>query len=589
MDSGKGKGKHTDSSPPVFETARLRLRPWRDTDAPSTDPDTLGRQFMSGAMPTRAEFPVWLLTRESRMAEGEGYYWCVADHDTDEPLGHVQCFRLNSPMTLGSGWLGYWLYEHARGRGVISDALNLLVGQAFSPVEAGGLGLHRLAALTDLNNAASQRVLRRTGFTECGHEREAMAHDGLPAADAISFELLASDDRATRRAVPALPPVFGTSRLRLRPWRDTDAPGDGEGPDADSLRFMPAGAQPGPDDFPKWLAKRRREMDTGVDLHWCLADLTTDEMLGNVQIFRMGPVENRFQGELGYWLRPGARGRGVIGEALGPVIAHAFASADEGGLGLIRLHAATDSDNHASQSILRSAGFTQWGADHQAWRRGDGSLSDGTYFELLASERHAAALEPITLGGHRIRLREWRHTDAERVAAGCSDERTQHWLAGSLPSEYTLEHAHSYMDRCGEQARNGHGVYWCVADAESDLCLGAISVMDLRDALGTAAEIGYWTHPDARGRGVMSEAVRLAVRHAFIASEDGGLGRKRLRLNVADGNTASQHIARANGFVEVGRDRQAEPLGDGTFADLVRFDLLVDEWDRPLPAPIPFR
>ena len=30
--------------------------------------------------------------------------------------------------------------------------------------------------------------------------------------------------------------------------------------------------------------------------------------------------------------------------------------------------------------------------------------------------------------------------------------------------------------------------------------------------------------------------------------------------------------------MEVGRDRQAEPLGDGTFVDLVRFDLLVDEW-----------
>ena len=103
--------------------------------------------------------------------------------------------------------------------------------------------------------------------------------------------------------------------------------------------------------------------------------------------------------------------------------------------------------------------------------------------------------------------------------------------------------------------------------------------MNLRDALGTAGEIGYWTHPDARGRGVMSQAVRLAIRHAFIPAQDGGLGRRRLQLSAADGNLASQHIARANGFVEVGRDRLAEPLGDGTFADLVRFDLLVDEWN----------
>ncbi|MEP7194537.1 MAG: GNAT family N-acetyltransferase [Actinomycetota bacterium] len=393
--------------------------------------------------------------------------------------------------------------------------------------------------------------------------------------------------------------MFETRRLRLRPWRDTDAPGSGEGPDADSLRFMPTGAQPGPADFADWLARRRRDMDAGTDLHWCIADRLSDVMLGNVQIFRMGPARDRFQGELGYWLRPGAQGRGIIGEALKPVLAHAFLALPQGGLGLQRLHAATDSDNHASQSILRSAGFTQWGADHQAWRRTDGSLSDGVYFELLVHELWASGrlgrrdrtmgLEPVTLEGSPpqagdlpgVRLRAWRHTDAERVMQACSDERTRHWLAHSLPSPYTLDDAHSYIAGRATEARDGKSLSWCVADAVSDVCLGSVAIMDLNHAMGTTGEIGYWAHPDARGRGVMSEAVRLAVRHAFIPLPDGGLGRQRLQLVAAEGNSASQHIARVNGFVEVGRDRRAERLADGTFADLVRFDLLVDE----LPAP----
>jgi len=348
---------------------------------------------------------------------------------------------------------------------------------------------------------------------------------------------------------------------------------------------MPAGAEPGPNDFPAWLARRRRDMEGGDAVHWCIADLATDQMLGNVQVFGMGPAEGRFQGEVGYWLRPGARGRGVIGEALGPVVTHALTPADDGGLGLTRLHAGTNSDNFVSQSILRSAGFTQWGADHQAWRRADGSLSDGVYFELLASTDRLGVVgevEPITLEGNGIRLRQWRHTDAERVVEACTDQRTRHWLAGSLPSPYTEEQAHSYIAGCRDDARAGKGLHWCVADPASDLCLGSLAVMDLRDARGTAGEIGFWTHPEARGRGVMSEAVRLAVRHAFISREDGGLDRKRLRLNAAEGNTASQHVARVNGFVQVGQDRQSEPLGDGTFADLVRFDLLVDEWERSL-------
>jgi len=387
---------------------------------------------------------------------------------------------------------------------------------------------------------------------------------------------------------------------------------------------MPAGAQPGPENFPAWLARRRREMDTGQDLHWCISDPASDVMVGNVQIFRMGPVEGRFQGELGYWLTPGARGRRILGEALTPVIAHAFAPVENGGLGLLRLHAGTDSDNVASQSVLRSVGFDQWGADHQAWRRSDGSLSDGAYFELLADTHRAAAaagttariparldgtpvdqlhfavlpgdpepapgtagrtrgstargVEPVTLEAHGVRLRRWRHTDADRIVQACSDPRTQHWL-GSLPSPYTEDDAHGYILARSEEAKEGKGLYWCVADPDSDVCLGSVAVMDLHDGLGTVGEVGYWAHPDARGRGVMSEAVRLAVRHAFVPREDGGLGRQRLRLNAAEGNSASAHLALANGFRQVGRDRRAEPLGDGTFADLLRFDLLVDEWN----------
>jgi RimJ/RimL family protein N-acetyltransferase len=193
------------------------------------------------------------------------------------------------------------------------------------------------------------------------------------------------------------------------------------------------------------------------------------------------------------------------------------------------------------------------------------------------AEGQRLGFKAVTLEGHGVRLREWRPTDAGRVVEACNDDRTRHWLA-SLPSPYTREDARRYVETRGEEAGQGKGLFWCVADPVSDLCLGSVAVMDLRDALGTVAEIGFWAHPDARGRGVMTEAVRLAVRHAFIPREDGGLGRRRLRLNAADGNTASQHVALANGFTEVGRDRQAEPLADGTFADLVRFDLLVDEW-----------
>src|SRR6476659_9004336 len=91
----------------------------------------------------------------------------------------------------------------------------------------------------------------------------------------------------------------------------------------------------------------------------------------------------------------------------------------------------------------------------------------------------------------------------------------------------------------------------------------------------TGGEIGYWTHPHARGRGVTTEAVRLAVPHAFVPRAAGGLGRRRLRLHVADGIALSRAVALRCGFVEVGRDRSAERLGDGSYVDRLRHDLLA--------------
>ena len=40
----------------------------------------------------------------------------------------------------------------------------------------------------------------------------------------------------------------------------------------------------------------------------------------------------------------------------------------------------------ATAAILRRAGLREWGNDRQAWRRADGSLSDGSYVELLATD-----------------------------------------------------------------------------------------------------------------------------------------------------------------------------------------------------------
>ena len=573
--------------PLVFKTTRLRLRPWRDTDAPGPGqgPDGNSLRFMpAGAQPGPDDFPAWLARRRREMDTEADLHWCIADVTSDAMLGNVQIFRMGITQGRFQGELGYWLRPGARGRAVIGEALKPVIAHAFTPVQNGGLGLIRLHAATDSENYASQSILRSAGFTQCGADRQAWRRTDGSLSDGMYFERLAVDLPADLQwradsspATARSPARLDCERVRLRPWSDADLPRLVEAlADAMSRSVEEFTAR-------RWLARRRAPQQDPQLVSWCIADGSSDQALGNIDVFDIGRPVLPGGCELGYWTHPDSRGKGYMTEALRRLLPHLLGSTESGGLGLRRVTARTSEFNVVSQSVMRAVGLRQWGTAPRASLAPDGSALSQLHFAVLADELSLAldgglGVETVMLEGNGVRLRPWRPTDAERVAQACSDERTQQWLGHNFPSPYTLKDAHSYIAGSIREAGEGKALSWCVADAESDRCLGSVAVMDLRRAKGTSGEIGYWAHPDARGRGVMSEAVRLAVRHAFIPSQDGGLGRQRLQLIAAGGNAASQHIARVNGFVEVGRDRKAEPLGDGTFADLVRFDLLVDEW-----------
>jgi RimJ/RimL family protein N-acetyltransferase len=68
--------------------------------------------------------------------------------------------------------LGYWLFPHARGRGLATRIARLLAEHAFS------LGVQRVAAYVNVGNEPSNRVLERAGFTREGVVRSLPKPDG---------------------------------------------------------------------------------------------------------------------------------------------------------------------------------------------------------------------------------------------------------------------------------------------------------------------------------------------------------------------------------------------------------------------------
>ncbi|RNI23193.1 GNAT family N-acetyltransferase [Flexivirga caeni] len=554
--------------PKVLAAQGIRLRPWRDDDVVLVPDEVSRTQIVTDLQPDPEAYAGWLCRRRERIASGELLAWCVADPDTDEALGYIQLAHLNTPFTRGNGELGYWLYPHARGRGLMGAAVELVRKHAF-----GEVGLRRLQAGTTAGNLASARVLRRAGFRMWGIERAVLSRGDGPPADALNWELLASDDVDAQRVSPRVIPTVELRTVRLRPWRDDDVAHLPEHPDERMVHYLPAGAHLSRGTFPAWLTRQRGFIDEARTVGWCIADAATDAALGSVSIFNIGEGTIS-QAEVGYWLLPAGRGRGALSEALEAVVLQAFSAPEEGGLGLTRLYAETDLDNIASQTALRRAGFRQWGTDRQAYTAADGRITDGAYFELLATDDRAAqrAVTPPVLDFPDVRLRPLRTGDADAIATTFADPVVRHWLA--MPAAGLAERAAAYIAAKRWVDLPGPGCWWVICRPEGDDFVGVIGVQNVEDG---NAEIGYWLAAHARGCGLATAAVGAVATYAFLAESSGGLGLRRLRIGIADGNISSQGVAGRAGFTSYGRARQAEVLGDGSVTDLLLFERLAGD------------
>jgi hypothetical protein len=98
-----------------------------------------------------------------------------------------------------------------------------------------------------------------------------------------------------------------------------------------------------------------------------------------------------------------------------------------------------------------------------------------------------------------------------------------------------------------------------------------------------SAELGYWVHPDVRGHGVATEATRLALRHALLPEDEGGLGLVRVTARAAVGNDASLAVLRRIGMRHVGTVHLASPTRAG-LADAELLEMVDRQWSSPLAS-----
>ncbi|MFK5689659.1 GNAT family N-acetyltransferase [Ornithinimicrobium sp. LYQ92] len=318
-----------------------------------------------------------------------------------------------------------------------------------------------------------------------------------------------------------------------------------------------------------------------------VAELADDDTAGAGSGWRPGAVvELRPDGhgaaEVGYAVHPDLRGRALAARSLDLALGYAFGT----GLRVARWRA--EAGNWASARVAWQLGFS---APQQVrgllagggQDGGDCGPRDGWVASLAHDEPRRPAhrwLEVPELRGAGVLLRAWRDDDddVDRVVQACTDPRSLQYLP-DLPTPYGPAQAHGYLAGLRLAAAQGSGIGWCVADAATGRACGSLDLRGLDPSL-TAGELGCWTHPEARGRGLMTRAVRLALGYALGPAPD-GLGLRRVGWRAAASNTASRRVATAAGLREVGRDRDGERLRDGTVEDFVRYDVLAAEMGPP--------
>ena len=375
----------------------------------------------------------------------------------------------------------------------------------------------------------------------------------------------APTSRPTARAFPAGVPILvdPEAGVTLRPANSDDLPAIVEqSRDPETIRWTLSVPNP-PEGYSLRHARDFLTMvatgwENGSRLNWTV-EAERDGVRQHCGLVHLR-LEEHGWAEIGFGLHPGARGRGLMSGAVRLVRDYGF---DVVGLSAIRWRAKVG--NWPSRWVAAAAGFAFDGAVRRLLDQ-RGELVDGWVATITNDDPRTPrrGLVPVELLGEEIVLRPFREEDADRVAQACSDARTRHWLV-SLPQPYERGHALDYVEHTRELAARGTGLVWCIADADDDRCLGSIGL----EGLGTyapRAEIGYWAHPEARGRGLVTQAVRLVTRFA----QSGGLATSVLIRSAAE-NLASRHVAESAGYREVGRLPEAEPVGDGMLSELVLY------------------
>jgi [ribosomal protein S5]-alanine N-acetyltransferase len=173
--------------------------------------------------------------------------------------------------------------------------------------------------------------------------------------------------------------------VRLRPWRDADVPDLVEAcRDPEIPRWTVVPTPYSAADARAFVAGQNERFSRGEAAPFAIVGAEGGEFLGSVEITLVDRRSGR--GEIGYWVAPWARRRGIALRAVGLVSVWAL-----GDLGLERLELLVEPENEPSQRVAEAAGFTREGM-LRSYRPMKGRRPDFIVYSLLPADPAALDL-----------------------------------------------------------------------------------------------------------------------------------------------------------------------------------------------------
>lgn len=123
----------------------------------------------------------------------------------------------------------------------------------------------------------------------------------------------------------------------------------------------------------------------------------------------------------------------------------------------------------------------------------------------------------------------------------------------NVPHPYPADGAQRWLERTQQSKREKKNAVFLVLSDKTFCGIMSVNAIDWEKR---CAELDYWIAGDFQGKGVGTEAVRLAIQHAR-----GDLGLQVLFSACLVSNPASARILQKNGFREVGRFLNAGRVG----------------------------